>query len=352
VAANYVWTLPDDDLLLGTDELNLDCLEPGGSSNVRDVTALREVTSFEMLNQMNLNFSYQRYVHIVINGITSASRNIPIYTDSQQPNGEYTAMWFPDRQRRRLFKIDDWFEFDDTPARQGNKSASLENFHHDRRRQEAGAVSVELGEKIQSRAERRLQQPLCGGRCAQFDECHLRRASRIGLRHPAMADLARVPARRGRLGRVRLPARQKPILLPPPGDKWRMLMWDLDFSLGCTSGHAPSQDLFTISLGGPNGSDNMPESIRPLHSPALPPHLLSGAATDRRGTFAGRELYARSGRALPRIDRQRSDRDYFAVRRQRCSDHLSAHLDTTTPRSHPEQCKRRGPRTPMPRSAF
>src|SRR6185436_9691838 len=112
-----------------TDELNLDCLEPGGSSNVRDVTALREITSFRMLDQLNLPFSYQRYVHIVINGITSTSRNIPIYTDSQQPNGEYTTMWFPDDNDGDLFKIDDWFEFDDTPARTGNKSASLELFN-------------------------------------------------------------------------------------------------------------------------------------------------------------------------------------------------------------------------------
>jgi hypothetical protein len=262
VAANYVWTLPDDDLLLGSDELNLDCLEPGGSSNVRDVTALREVTAFEILNQLNLPFSYQRYVHIVINGITSTARNIPVYTDSQQPNGEYTRMWFPEGQEGDLYKIDDWFEFNDTPARLGNKSASLENF------------ITTGGVKKQARYrwcwEKKFNRGLNDDYSSLFAavdalnsptptyvqqlerEFELREwLSALAFRH-VVGDWDGYGYQRGK----------NQFCYRPANGKFWMLMWDLDFALGCNSGHAPGQDLFTVSLGGAAGSDNMPEVNR------------------------------------------------------------------------------------------
>ncbi len=263
VAANYVWTLPDDEPLLGTDELNLDCLEPGGSSNVRDVTALREVTAFELLNQLGLPFSYQRYVHVVINGVTSASRNIPVYTDSQQPNGEYTAMWFPDgNEDGDLYKIDDWFEFNDTPARTGNKSASLENFTT------TGGVKKQARYRWswEKKANRGLDDDyssLYGGVDAlnAADAVYVRQVEEnfdirewltaLALRH-VVGDWDGYGYQRGK----------NQFCYRPRGGKLAMLMWDLDFALGCNSGHAPNQDLFTVSLGGQTGSDNMPEVNR------------------------------------------------------------------------------------------
>ena len=262
VAANYVWSLPDDDLFCGTDELNLDCLEPGGSSNVRDVTALREVTSFTMVDQMNLPFSFQRYVHIVINGVTSASRNIPVYTDSQQPNGEYVTMWFPDDDEGDLFKIDDWFEFDDTPARQSNKSASLENF------------TTTGGVKKQARYrwswEKKFNRGLDDDYSTIFTAVDALAApeadyvtqlestfelrewlTMLAFRH-VVGDWDGYGYQRGK----------NQFCYRPNGGKLWMLMWDLDFSIGCNGGHGPTQDLLTLSVGGLTASDSMPEVQR------------------------------------------------------------------------------------------
>lgn len=266
VAANYVWTLPDDEPLLGTGELNLDCLEPGGSSNVRDVTALREPTGFEMLNQMNEAFSYQRYVHIVINGVTSASRNIPVYADVQQPNGEYLTMWFPDEDDGDVYKIDDWFEFDDTPARQLNRSASLENF------------TTTGGVKKQARYrwtwEKKVNKGLNDDYSSLYaavdalnapDSTYIRQLEStfdirqwltvLAFRH-VVGDWDGYGYRRGK----------NQFCYRPRNGKFHMIMWDIDFALGCNSGDPPSHDLFQVSVSSDTGENHMPEVAR-LYSP-------------------------------------------------------------------------------------
>ena len=37
-----------------------------------------------------------------------------LYSDSQQPNADYVSSWFSSNPDGEIFKIDDWFEFDDT----------------------------------------------------------------------------------------------------------------------------------------------------------------------------------------------------------------------------------------------
>ena len=37
-----------------------------------------------------------------------------IFEDSQQPNGDMIAEWFPNDAGGQLFKVEDWFEFDAT----------------------------------------------------------------------------------------------------------------------------------------------------------------------------------------------------------------------------------------------
>lgn len=266
VAANYVWTLPDDDQILGTDELNLDSLEPSG----RDSTALREVTSFTMFEQLDYPVSYQRYVHVVINGVTSASRNIPIYTDSQQPNGEYVRMWFPEDNEGDLFKIDDWFEFDDTPARLGNKSASLESFVT-----QTPEGPVKKKARYRWSWEKKFNSGLnddYSGLYAAVDalnapnDTYIQQIERefelrewltaFAFRH-VIGDWDGYGYNRGK----------NQFSYRTTAGKFWMLMWDLDFSLGCTGGHGPTQNLFDVASGGPNGSDNMPEVARMYNNP-------------------------------------------------------------------------------------
>jgi regulation of enolase protein 1 (concanavalin A-like superfamily) len=116
----YVWTVPPDDPLLGSDEFNLDWLEQPG----RDATLQRERISFWIGDQLDVPFSHQKYVKIYVNGV----RRGEVYADSQQPNSDYVSSWFPDADGGQIFKIDDWFEFSEFATMEFNVNARLERY--------------------------------------------------------------------------------------------------------------------------------------------------------------------------------------------------------------------------------
>jgi len=254
----YVWELPPDEPYLNMDELNLDSLEPSG----RDATALREPTAFVFVRQMGLPFSYQRYIHVYINGVTDASRGIWVYTDSQQPDGDYMEMWFPDGNSGDIYKVDDWFEFDDTPARELNKSASLQNY------------TTTGGVKKQARYRWNWEKKINGGYSDDYstlfdgvnalnapDAIYVQQVegsfyieewlTALALRH-VVGDWDGYGYDRGK----------NQFTYRPPGGKFHMLLWDLDFSIGSNGGHPPSQNLFQVAQGGPTGENDMPEMAR------------------------------------------------------------------------------------------
>jgi hypothetical protein len=262
VAAAYVWTLPEDDQCLGADELNLDSLEPPNSTNVRDNTALREVTSFTMAAQLGLPFSYQRFVHVILNGATEAARNLGIYSDSQQPNSEYIRSWFADDDDGEIFKIDDWFEFDDTPGMQMNKCASLENF------------TTTGGAKKQARYrwgwEKKFNRTLNDDYSSLYlvdDALNAPEATYVGAVESAieadqwliMLALRHVVGDWDGYGYNR---GKNQFIYRPRGKKVWMLLWDLDFSLGCNGGDGPTANLFQVNLQGATGENHMPEISR------------------------------------------------------------------------------------------
>jgi hypothetical protein len=263
-ACGYVWTMPEDDLFLGQDELNLDSLEPSG----RDSTALREITAFSILEELGWPASYQRFVHVVINGINNTARGVPVYTDSQQPNSSYIASWFPDDSDGEIYKIDDWFEFTDSPVRmQSNKSASLQNFTT------AGGVKKQA--RYRWSWEKKFNRSLNDDYSSLFlavdalnspNAAYVRNVEAVleaeewlgalAFRH-VVSDWDGYGYNRGKnqfAYRIR------------DGKFW-MLQWDLDFALGCNGGHGPQQDLFTVALGGDTASDNMPEVARMYTNP-------------------------------------------------------------------------------------
>jgi hypothetical protein len=122
--------VPRDDRMLGSREFNLDGLEQGlwgGVGENRDETLQREKTTFWMANQLGIPFSHQTYLYMFINGV----RRGELYTDSQHINSDYLATWFPEDDGGELFKIDDWFEFSDSGSevvRSFNRDARLENY--------------------------------------------------------------------------------------------------------------------------------------------------------------------------------------------------------------------------------
>jgi len=250
----YVWTLPEDDLFLGADELNLDSLEPTtGAGNQRDATALREPISFWMAYELGLTFSHQRFVHIHMNGITSASRGIPVYADTQQPDSAYMASWFADDSDGEIFKIDDWFEFTDLSqgnAREFNIDASLANF----------TTPLPDGTRIKDQGryrwswEKKFNKSLNDNYSTLFTLVDAINTptnnnqivgafeavvdaeqwlTAIMLRH-AVGDWDGYGYDRGK----------NQFFYKPAGGRINMLLWDLDFALGCNGGHGPTTGMF------------------------------------------------------------------------------------------------------------
>lgn len=119
--AAYVFRLPPGEPYIGFDEFNLDWLEQPG----RDPTLQREKMSYWIAQEMGVPFSHQRYVYIFINGV----RRGVVYTDSQEPtSSDYLSGWFDGADEGDLYKIDDWFEFDDSVTREFNIDGTLQNF--------------------------------------------------------------------------------------------------------------------------------------------------------------------------------------------------------------------------------
>ena len=236
---SYVLTFPSDEPMLGADELNLDSLEPSG----RDPTALREITSFWMASELGLPYSYQRFVHLVINGVDNASRDIPIYADVQQPNSAYMESHYADDSNGEIYKVDDWFEFDDGFGF-ANENARLELFTTTGGVKKVGRYRWSWEKKFNKTLNDDYSDFLTivdavndktGSYVANVEatiDVH-QWLTTFALRH-MIGDWDGYGYNRGK----------NQFIYRPENDKWKMLLWDLDFSLGCNGGHGPQQDLF------------------------------------------------------------------------------------------------------------
>lgn len=236
----YVWTMPKDDAVLGTDEFNLDTLEPG-----RDNTRQREKTSFWIAGQLGVPFSYQRYVHLYVNGFKRGD----IYADSQQPNSDYVRSWFPEDDRGEIFKIDDWFEFNDGVSMEFNIDATLQNF------------TTTGGVKKQARYrwnwEKKSNRGLDDDYARLFalvDAMNTPGTTAYTAAVEALVDVEqwlrvfaarRIVADWDGYGYNR--GKNQSAYKPQAG-RWKMLLWDLDFSLG---GGSDSSDSSLFSVGDP-----------------------------------------------------------------------------------------------------
>jgi hypothetical protein len=120
-ACNYALIMPADDLFLGTSEyvLNIPSNLPNG-----DGTAIRERTTHFMAGQLGLPSTYRRFIRLYVNGLRRSS----IYEDAQQPNREYVEEWCPENPDGELFKIEDWFEYNDSVSGFNSKDGTLDNF--------------------------------------------------------------------------------------------------------------------------------------------------------------------------------------------------------------------------------
>lgn len=231
-----VIVFPEDDLFLGANKVNLDGLEQPG----RDNTLQRERMSYWIANQMNLPFSHQRYVQFLVNG----TRKGQVFTDSQHPSSEYVSAWFPSQREGELFKIDDWFEFNDAVGREFNENAKL------RRYESEGKLKLA---RYRWSWEKKPNGGLDDDHGSLFELVEALNARGAGY-EPAVESIVDVEQWM-RIFAVRHIVgdwdgygynRGKNMSAYKPRDgKWKMILWDLDFSLGGGS-HGATHSMFQV----------------------------------------------------------------------------------------------------------
>ena len=108
----YSISFPADDLLLGSDEANLDWPAYHRSGQ-------QDQISHWISAQMGLPFLHRRYVHVIVNGVGASQRGLgagiftnsaKVYEDGQQPGGDFLDQWYPGNAEGDLFKLDAWSE--------------------------------------------------------------------------------------------------------------------------------------------------------------------------------------------------------------------------------------------------
>jgi regulation of enolase protein 1 (concanavalin A-like superfamily) len=113
----YVVRFPEDDRFLGVTDVNLDW-------PTRDSSLQLEQLAYWMMEELELPRNHRRFIRLYVDG----TRRGVLYEDVQQPSSELVAQYFPDDRDGDLFKIEDWFEFDDSGSGFSNRDATLELF--------------------------------------------------------------------------------------------------------------------------------------------------------------------------------------------------------------------------------
>ncbi len=114
---DYEMNFPDDDPLLAATDFVLN--NPGNADRytISDQSALNEQVVYKIFEGLGMPNNHRRYIHMFVNGSQRSKAYERtghfIFEDSQQPNGDMIAEWFPNDAGGQLFKVEDWFEFDD-----------------------------------------------------------------------------------------------------------------------------------------------------------------------------------------------------------------------------------------------
>jgi hypothetical protein len=121
VGSDYVLAFPEDDRFLGARDLALVTVGNLGS----DDSLQREQAAFWIGRQMGVPTLHRRHVFFFENGVQKQQ----VYEDTEEPNGLYADRWWPEGQDGDLYKIEDWFEFDDGGSSfTFSRDATLEKF--------------------------------------------------------------------------------------------------------------------------------------------------------------------------------------------------------------------------------
>lgn len=292
--ANYLMVMPEDELFLGQTDFVLNLPSNLGS----DQSGIREQTVYWMANEVNQPFTHRRYVYLSINGVSRGPQSI--FEDAQQPSRDFIEQWFPDDPDGELYKIEDWFEFDEAFTQRFNRDATLNAFYSASLTNEEPQLKQELYRWwFRKRALRESAHDyselfaLVEAMNTPEDEEFARQAEAlidadawmgaIALRH-AVGDWDAFGYRRGK----------NMYAYKPQNGKWQLLHWDIAFAFQL--GDGPFQHLFDTRVGGVEDPVNtrlleVPvfrrAYLRALHEIANGPMLASRVNSVIDARFAG-----------------------------------------------------------------
>ena len=114
--------VPEDDPFLGVTDMALCSTGNGGNED----TAQREQIAFWIGRKIGAHYLNRRFVNFFFNGSRFNGRNV--MEDAEEPNGDYAEAAVPDAGDGDLYKIEDWFEFNDDASSFSNVDATLQRF--------------------------------------------------------------------------------------------------------------------------------------------------------------------------------------------------------------------------------
>lgn len=121
IACDYEVNFRPDERFLGSEPFVLSAYDVAdGSFFFNDDSAQVDITGNWIARKLGQQYNYRRHVNVVVNGVKRGT----IYDDTQQPNSEMLAEYFPETETD-LRKIESWFEFADNAQDQGSVYATI-----------------------------------------------------------------------------------------------------------------------------------------------------------------------------------------------------------------------------------
>ncbi len=233
----------------GKEEINLDNTEGG------DRGPLQERASYWFYRKMGLQYSTQEYIRPIINGNAHT-----VYEDVQKIDGDYIDAWFPNDNDGYIHKIDDYFEYTADGTGFSNYDEGLKyDANHPLLKE-----TYRWGFEKRSNRENDTWDHLFNFAVAMNTSLQDGPAYETAIEsmiHPE--HFARVLAIRHALGDWDsygyTRGKNNYYYYAFPENKWYLLPWDIDFTLG--SGHGPTTNLFLVN------ADQFPEVNNFLNYP-------------------------------------------------------------------------------------
>lgn len=235
VGGDYLFAMPDDDKLLGDTDVALVTIGNLGS----DSSMQREQAAFWIGERLGVAALHRRHGQFFENGGYKG-----LYEDTEEPNGQFVDSRFPDGPNGDLYKIEDWFEFDDVGTSFiFSRDATLQKFT-------TLDGSLKLARYRWAWRKRAVNDS--SSDYAQFFQFVL------ALNSPGTTFAQRVDSLADIDSWMRDFATQHIVgnwdsygygrgknsyLYLPPGGRWKIVPWDIDFVLG-SGGDGPTADVF------------------------------------------------------------------------------------------------------------